>query len=73
MQRNMGTLDRLVRGLVIAPAATIVALGVGAGTIAGVILLVVAAIMVATALAGFCPLYRLLGLDTRGRGRVAHR
>lgn len=73
MQRNMGTADRVVRGVLLAPAATIAALAAGAGTLAGVILLVLAAVMLATALAGFCPLYRLFGIDTLGRGRVAHR
>jgi hypothetical protein len=73
MQRNMGTADRLVRGILIAPAATIAAVPAGAATLAGVVLLVLAAIMLVTALTGFCPLYRLFGIDTLGRGRVAHR
>ncbi|HSL65052.1 MAG TPA: DUF2892 domain-containing protein [Gaiellaceae bacterium] len=73
MQRNMGTADRLVRGILIAPAATIAAVAAGAATLAGVVLLVLAAIMLVTALTGFCPLYRLFGIDTLGRGRVAHR
>jgi hypothetical protein len=36
------------------------------------VLLVVAAIMVATAVVGFCPLYALLGIDTRGRRPLLH-
>jgi Protein of unknown function (DUF2892) len=72
MTKNMGTIDRLARAFLIAPAATIAALALGAGSIAGVVLLVVAAIMVATAAAGFCPLYALFGIDTRGRRPLAH-
>ncbi|HKI92069.1 MAG TPA: DUF2892 domain-containing protein [Gaiellaceae bacterium] len=72
MSTNMGLLDRRLRGFVVAPAALIVALVVGAGSIAGIVLLVVAAIMAATAAVGFCPLYTLFHLDTRGRRPLPH-
>ncbi len=72
MHRNMGTVDRAVRAFLVAPVAVVAALAAGAGTVPGVVLLVVAAIMLATAAVGFCPLYALLRLDTRGRGRLAH-
>lgn len=72
MTRNMGTVDRLARGLLVAPAATIAALALGAGTVVGIVLLAVAAIMLATALTGFCPLYALFGVETRGRKPLAH-
>lgn len=64
MTRNMGKWDRLIRGLVVAPLAAIAAFAVGAGTVLGVVLLVLAAIMALTAVAGSCPLYRLVGLST---------
>lgn len=64
MTRNMGTWDRLVRGVVVAPLAVIASVAVGVGSVLGIVLLVVAAIMVATALVGSCPLYRLIGLST---------
>jgi O-antigen ligase len=64
MTRNMGTWDRLVRGLVVAPLAAVAAFAVGAGTVLGIVLLVIAAIMLVTAAAGYCPLYRLVGLST---------
>jgi hypothetical protein len=64
MLHNMGTWDRWLRALVIAPAAGIGALLAGATTVLGVVLLVVAAIMAVTAVTGFCPLYRLLGIST---------
>lgn len=64
MERNMGTLDRLIRGVLIAPAAVVAAVAVGPATPGGVLLLVVAAVMLVTALVGFCPLYRLLHVST---------
>ena len=71
MSVNMGVLDRRLRGIVVAPVAVIVAFLVGLGSVAGIVLLVVAVIMAATALSGICPLYRVLGIDTRGRRQPA--
>ena len=74
MTRNMGPVDRGLRAFVIAPAAIVVALIVGAGTVGGVILFVVAAIMLTTALTAFCPTYTLIGISTDPRlHRVGHR
>jgi hypothetical protein len=50
----------------------IAALFVGAGTILGVGLLVLTAVMVATAAVGFCPLYALFHLNTRGQQPLPH-
>ncbi len=72
MRKNMGTSDRAVRAALVAPAATIGAFALGFATVGGLLLLVVAAVMLATAAVGFCPLYALLGLDTRGRRPLAH-
>jgi hypothetical protein len=72
MTKNMGTIDRLARAFLIAPAATIAAFALGLGSILGIVLLVVAAIMLTTAVVSFCPLYALLGLDTRGRRPLVH-
>lgn len=63
MVRNVGTVDRIVR-LVVAAVAVVVALAVGAGSVGGVVLLIVGAIMLLTALVGTCPLYRLVGINT---------
>ena len=68
MTRNMGMLDRSLRAFLVAPAAITVALFLGAGTVVGVILLVIAAIMLATAATGFCPNYIWLGITTYPRG-----
>jgi hypothetical protein len=59
----MGPTDRAVR-LVIAAAAVLISLAVGFGSVAGIVLLAVAAIMLATSAAGFCPLYAPIRLST---------
>jgi hypothetical protein len=67
VRKNLNTPDRLIRALVLAPAAIVVALLVGAGSAVGIVMLVLAALMLATSAVSFCPLYALLHLDTRGR------
>jgi len=64
MMQNEANVDRVLRG-VIAVVALVVAIVVGAGTIAGVILFAVAVIMGVTAVAGWCPIYQVLHLSTR--------
>ena len=68
MVRNMGTLDRGIRAFVVAPAAIVVALLLGAGTVGGIILFVVAGIMLASATTAFCPTYVAIGISTHPRG-----
>lgn len=69
MKQNMGWIDRSLR--IVVAAGAISASGVlGFSTAGGIVLLVVAAVMVATAASGFCPLYRLVGLDTLGTGHA---
>ena len=63
MTANVGTTDRVIR-VVLAVVAAIVGFAVGAGSVLGIILLVVAAVLLVTAAVGFCPLYPLLGLNT---------
>lgn len=65
MSRNMSTLDRALRSFLVAPAAIVIAFVVGAGSVGGIVLFALAAVMVATSAVGFCPLYRLLHLDSR--------
>jgi hypothetical protein len=72
MSTNMSNLDRGLRSFLIAPLAIVLAVIVGAGSIVGILLFVLAAIMLATSAAGFCPLYRLLHIDTRGRTPLPH-
>jgi len=63
MKPNMGALDKILR---ITAAAVIVALFLldVLPTTLGIILLVVAAIFVATSLFSFCPLYPILEMNT---------
>ncbi len=63
MQTNVGSTDRIIRAIV-GIAALIGAIALGIGTGGGIALLVVGGIMVVTAAVGFCPLYRVLGLNT---------
>jgi DUF2892 family protein len=74
MNRNVGMLDRAARVFVVAPVAIVGALIVGAGTVGGIILFVVAGIMLASSATAFCPTYILLGISTHPRGlhRVGH-
>ena len=72
MTKNMINLDRGLRALVVAPAAVIAAVLVGAGSIGGVVLFAFAAVMLATSAVGFCPLYRLLHIDMSGRRPLPH-
>lgn len=65
MKVNMGAMDRKVR-LGIGAVAVIagIALLVGGSTVLGIVALVVAAVMVATSRAGYCPLYAPIGFST---------
>ena len=72
MTRNMSNLDRGLRTFVVAPAAVIAAVRIGAGSVAGVLLFVLAAVMLATSAVGFCPLYTLLHINTSDRRPLAH-
>lgn len=63
MNTNVGSTDKMVR-IGLAVAAAVLAFVVGAGSVGGIVLLVVAAVLGVTALVGFCPLYRLFGINT---------
>jgi hypothetical protein len=63
MTRNIGNYDRAAR-IAVAAAALVVGGVLGFGSAAGIVLVVVAAIMLATGAAGFCPLYLPIHLST---------
>lgn len=64
MVKNESNVDRVVR-LVIAVVCAVLAFTVASpGTVWGVILLIVAVVMLVTAAIGWCPLYRLFGINT---------
>ncbi len=71
MTRNLGSAERVVRAVVIAPVAILLALFVfEPGSVLGVIALVIAFAMLATSLVSWCPIWRAFGLNTcRTRGR----
>lgn len=63
MHTNEGTVDRAVRG-VAGAVVVVVALLIGLGSVLGIVLAVVGAILLVTAAVGFCPIYRVFGLST---------
>jgi len=63
MKKNVGSIDKVIRFLIAALIAVLFFTKVITGTI-GIILLVLAGILVLTALLGFCGLYSLFGIST---------
>jgi glucose uptake protein GlcU len=63
MQKNMGTIDRVIRLLIAAVAVFLFYNGTLTGTM-GIVALVVAAVFTLTSVISFCPLYRIVGLST---------
>ncbi len=64
---NESPTDRMVRGVL---GVILVVLGyvVRANLTLAVILYVVAAVLIVTALTGFCPIYAVLGISTKAKG-----
>jgi Inner membrane protein YgaP-like, transmembrane domain len=75
MERNMGTLDRLLRVVVVAPLLIVLSFVVfGVWSVLGIVALVLAGVMLVTSILGFCPTYTLFGISTRhGGGAGGHR
>jgi hypothetical protein len=65
MNKNVGTIDRSIRVIVGIAAIAAYAMGMVAGTL-GIILLVVGIVMLGTAAIGWCPPYALLGINSCG-------
>lgn len=63
MKKNMGMIDRVLRTALAVVVAALYLAGQLTGT-AAVILGVLAVIFLATSVAGFCPVYALLGIST---------
>ena len=66
MTHNMGRPDRLIRTFIAAVLAALVITGQISGTWA-IVASIVAAVFVLTTVVSFCPLYRVLGMNTCGR------
>lgn len=63
MKVNMGSIDRLVRIVISVILVTLIATGFIQGAIATVFS-IVAVVFLLTAIAGYCPLYSLIGIGT---------
>lgn len=63
MKQNMGSADRILRIVVAAVIGILYFNGVITGML-GIILLVLGGVFVLTSLVGFCPLYKIFGLNT---------
>ncbi len=64
MKKNMGGMDRLIRIVIAIIAAILYFTGTVPGTL-GIILLVVAGVFLLTSFLNFCPLYTVLGINTK--------
>ena len=63
MKPNMGAADRVIRLLLAAVFAVLYFTKTVSGTL-GIALLVLGAVFVFTSMIGFCPLYRIFGINT---------
>jgi hypothetical protein len=63
MQKNMGSADKIIRIIIAAVVAFLYYNKTITGTL-GIVLLVLAGVFVLTSLISFCPLYKLVGLNT---------
>lgn len=61
MKKNVSTADKVIRTIIAIVIIILFYLQVITGTL-GLVLLAVAGILFLTAIAGFCPLYRILGI-----------
>lgn len=64
MKKNVGSADKGIR-IILGLVLLILAFTVPAGQPAKVVFIVVGIIALLTAITGFCPLYTLLGINTR--------
>jgi hypothetical protein len=63
MKPNMGNTDRIIRVLLAAVFAYLYFSGTVTGVV-GLVLVILGAVFLLTSLVSFCPLYRLVGLNT---------
>ena len=67
MKKNMGTVDKTIRIFIAAIIALLFFTKVITGTLA-IVLMVIAAIFIVTSIISFCPIWALLGINTRKKG-----
>jgi hypothetical protein len=63
MKKNIGSVDKIIRLLLVIVISVLFIQGTITGTI-GIIALVLAIIFLLTSIVGFCPIYRILNLST---------
>ena len=66
MSKNMNILDRRVRAFLVAPAAVVIGILIGPGSVGAIVLYAVAAITLATSAVDYCPLYSVFGHSSHG-------
>ncbi len=63
MKKNMGSVDKVIRLLVVVAFAILYVTNTITGTL-GIVLLAIALMFLVTSLISYCPLYTLLGITT---------
>lgn len=63
MTRNLSTLERDIRAGLLAPLGILLTVVLGIASVAGILSLVFAVAMLATAFSGYSPVYALFGAD----------
>lgn len=63
MKKNQSDIERVIRGIV---GLVLLVLTVYVSGVLQIVLAVVGAVLLATGIVGFCPLYKVLGRNTRG-------
>jgi hypothetical protein len=64
MKQNVGTIDRVIRGIAGIALIAVYAMEMVAGT-QGIVVLVIGIALIGTVLTGWCPPYILMGINTR--------
>ncbi|MGE5602184.1 MAG: DUF2892 domain-containing protein [Nitrososphaerales archaeon] len=65
MKGNESNLDRIIRGILGVALLLVAFLAVPTGALQ-IVLAVIGVVLLVTGAVGFCPLYRILGLSTKG-------
>jgi len=65
MKVNMGIADRAIRIVIALVVAVLYFTGITTGVL-GITLLVIGGVFLLTSVVGFCPLYRIVGINTCG-------
>lgn len=69
---NMGTADRAIRSIIVAPALIVVAAAVGPVSALSILLYALAAIMLLTSAVSYCPLYAPFRMRTTAKNADTH-